>query len=75
MCIQLVELVSLPEYSPTCFIPAWDLLRDNRDFQTMVSYDPPHTLLTQSHIQHNFQVGYWGGILKRKIANNLSTIT
>jgi hypothetical protein len=53
---QAVELVTLPEYSPRRAAPAWDLLRDNRDFQTMVSFNPAHTQPTPQQIQDNFQV-------------------
>jgi hypothetical protein len=51
-----VVLLSLPEYSPHSPTTAWDQLVDNRDFQTMVSYDPSHKLLTKQQIQDNFQV-------------------
>ncbi len=54
--VQAVELVSLPEYSPEKAAPAWDQLRDNRDFQTMVAFHPTHRDPTPEQILTNFQV-------------------
>ncbi len=64
-----MELVSLPEYSPEKAAPAWDQLRDNRDFQTMVAFHPTHRDPTPEQILTNFQVKK--GLMTRRKRNTV----
>ncbi|XP_023344164.1 N-alpha-acetyltransferase 25, NatB auxiliary subunit [Eurytemora carolleeae] len=54
---QAVNHVGYPEYSTWDNIP-WDRLRDNRDFRTIVSYEPEETATTEELVNDSFKVSF-----------------